>query len=63
VDCIAFRANSVDAINAWYKKCLALDAKDNGVPGPRSEYHLGYYAAFVVDLNGYRLEAVLHDYK
>lgn len=37
-------------------------ARDNGAPGPRPEYHPGYYAAFVIDPNGYRLEAVLHNY-
>lgn len=59
---IAFHAPTVDAIHAWYQKCLELGAIDNGAPGPRPEYHPGYYAAFVIDSNGYRLEAVLHDY-
>lgn len=60
---VAFAAPNVASIDAWYKKCLALGATDNGAPGPRPEYHPGYYAAFVIDLNGWRLEAVLHDYK
>jgi catechol 2,3-dioxygenase-like lactoylglutathione lyase family enzyme len=60
---IAFQVSSIKVINAWYQKCLEFGAKGNGAPGPRKEYHSGYYAAFVIDPNGYRLEAVLHDYK
>jgi len=60
---LAFIAPSAEAVNAWHAKCLELGAKDNGAPGPRKEYHPGYYGAFVVDLNGWRLEAVLHHHK
>jgi len=59
---VAFSAPSVDSINAWYQKCLELGGASNGAPGPRPEYHPGYYAAFIVDPNMYRLEAVLHHY-
>lgn len=59
---IAFLAKSVDEVNAWYKKCLEMGAKDNGAPGPRKEYHPGYYGAFVIDPDGYRLEACFHEY-
>ncbi len=31
--------------------------KDNGAPGLRADYGPGYYAAFVVDPDGYRIEA------
>lgn len=58
----AFVAPSVEAIHAWYEKCLALGAKDNGAPGPREIYHPGYYGAFVVDINGWKIEACLHHY-
>jgi hypothetical protein len=34
---------------------------DEGPPGIRENYHPGYYAAFVRDPDGYRLEAVLHE--
>ncbi len=33
---------------------------DEGAPGIRASYDPGYYAAFVRDLDGYRLEAVVH---
>jgi len=60
---IAFLAPNVESIKNWYQKCLELGAKDNGTPGSRPEYHPGYYAAFVTDPNGWRLEAVLHNYQ
>jgi catechol 2,3-dioxygenase-like lactoylglutathione lyase family enzyme len=59
----AFKASSVEVINSWYDKCIQLGGKCNGKPGPRPLYHPGYYAAYIVDPNGYRIEAVLHDYK
>jgi hypothetical protein len=32
-------------------------AKDNGEPGLRTDYGPHYYAAYIVDPDGYRLEA------
>lgn len=59
---IAFEAPSVEAVKTWYQTCLNLGGKDNGAPGPRAEYHPGYYGAFIIDPNGWRIEACLHDY-
>ena len=59
---IAFRAPSVAGVQAWHAKCLELGGADNGAPGPRPEYHPGYYGAFIIDPNGWRIEAALHDY-
>lgn len=59
---VAFTAPDVESIKAWHTKALELGGVDNGAPGPRSEYHPGYYAAFIIDPNGWRIEAVLHDY-
>lgn len=60
---LAFQAPSIEAIHAWYQKCLELGGKDNGAPGPRPEYHPGFYGAFIVDPNGWRIEATLHHYQ
>ncbi len=60
---IAFLAPTIQSIHEWYAKGLALGAQDNGAPGPRPEYHPGYYGAFLVDPNGWRIEACLHTYK
>jgi hypothetical protein len=60
---IAFIAHSVEEVNNWHKKCLALGGKNNGAPGPRPEYHKGYYGAFIIDPSGWRIEACIHNYK
>lgn len=58
---LAFRANSIEEIEAFYEAALAAGGTDNGAPGPR-DYHPGYYAAFVYDAEGNNVEAVLHDF-
>lgn len=40
---------------------MAQGAIDEGAPGLCPEYGEGYYAAFVRDPDGYRLEAVCHE--
>ena len=57
---VCFHAANRGAVDAFYKAALAAGARDNGAPGPRPQYHAAYYAAFVVDPNGHRLEAVCH---
>ncbi len=56
---IAFLANSKDEVDAFYAKALSLGARDDGAPGIRPEYDKGYYAAFVRDLDGHKIEAML----
>lgn len=56
---IAFLANSVDEVRAFHAKALSLGARDDGAPGPRPQYHGGYWAAFVRDLDGNKIEAML----
>ncbi|NUO54266.1 MAG: VOC family protein [Polyangiaceae bacterium] len=55
---IAFRAPSREAVDAFHKAAIEKGAIDEGAPGPRPHYGPTYYAAFVRDLDGYRLEAV-----
>jgi catechol 2,3-dioxygenase-like lactoylglutathione lyase family enzyme len=52
-----FKAASREAVDGFYKAALKAGGEDNGKPGIRAEYTPGYYAAFVVDPTGYRLEA------
>jgi catechol 2,3-dioxygenase-like lactoylglutathione lyase family enzyme len=59
----AFLAPNIAAIHDWYQKALELGGQDNGAPGVRPEYHPGYYGAFVVDPNGWRIEACFHGYQ
>jgi len=60
---IAFRANSKEAVDSFYKAALAAGGKDNGAPGPRPHYHANYYGAFVLDPDGNNIEAVFHEYE
>ncbi len=52
-----FQAKSRAAVDAFYAAALKEGGKDNGKPGLRSDYSPKYYAAFVVDPDGYRIEA------
>jgi catechol 2,3-dioxygenase-like lactoylglutathione lyase family enzyme len=57
---IAFRAPDRAAVDAFYTAAVAAGGSDNGPPGLRPQYHPAYYAAFVLDPDGHRIEAVCH---
>lgn len=52
-----FDAPTRKSVDAFHKAALATGGKDNGKPGLRTDYGDNYYAAFVIDPDGYRLEA------
>jgi len=54
---VAFIAPSQAAVDAFYRVALAVGGKDMGPPGLRTHYEPTYYAAFVTDLDGYKIEA------
>lgn len=56
---ISFLANSINEVDAFHAKALELGATDEGRPGYRPEYTPEYYAAFVRDLDGNKIEAML----
>ena len=56
---VSFLANSIEEVRAFHAKAIALGAKDEGAPGYRKEYSDDYYAAFVRDLDGNKIEAML----
>ncbi len=55
---VAVAAPSRASVIAFHAAALAAGGTDNGQPGLRPDYGLNYFAAFVVDPEGYRLEAV-----
>jgi catechol 2,3-dioxygenase-like lactoylglutathione lyase family enzyme len=55
---LAFDAPSRAAVDAFHAAAMAAGGRDAGAPGPRPHYSATYYAAFVIDLDGYKLEAV-----
>lgn len=55
---VCFRARSVAHVDAFYETALAHGATDDGAPSVRPEYDDRYYAAFVADADGNRIEVV-----
>jgi catechol 2,3-dioxygenase-like lactoylglutathione lyase family enzyme len=55
---ICLRAPSTQAVDAFYAAAIAAGAHSDGAPGMRHEYSPHYYAAFVRDWDGNRVEAV-----
>ena len=55
---ICFEAANRPAVAAFHAAALAHGGADNGPPGIRADYSADYYAAFAVDPDGYRIEAV-----
>jgi catechol 2,3-dioxygenase-like lactoylglutathione lyase family enzyme len=52
-----FAAPNADAVDAFYTAALRAGGHDNGTPGLRPIYGPDYYAAFIIDPDGYRIEA------
>lgn len=52
-----FVAKDRKSVDAFHAAALRNGGKDNGKPGVRSDYSPTYYAAFVIDPDGYRIEA------
>ena len=57
---LAFAAESHEAIHHFHAAAVANGGTDNGGPGPRPHYGPNYYAAFVIDPDGYHVEAVMN---
>ena len=55
---ICFRARSTDLVDAFYDAALAAGGTSDGAPGLRPQHGEGYYAAFIRDPDGNRIEAV-----
>ncbi|HET8726544.1 MAG TPA: VOC family protein [Alphaproteobacteria bacterium] len=57
---VCFRAPSREAVDAFHAAALAAGARDDGAPGFRPQYRPDYYAAFVFDPDGHKVEAVCY---
>ena len=58
---LAFCAKNKEEVDAFHVSDVLAGGKDNGSPGYRPQYHPGYYAAFILDPDGYNIEAVYHE--
>jgi len=54
---LAFDAPDRPAVDRFHAAALQAGGTDNGPPGLRPQYGPDYYAAFVIDPDGYHLEA------
>jgi catechol 2,3-dioxygenase-like lactoylglutathione lyase family enzyme len=54
---IGFAAKTKNAVHKFHETALARGGKDNGAPGGRPDYGPDYYGAFVIDLDGNKIEA------
>ena len=55
---ICLRARSTDAVDAFHAAALSAGGRSDGAPGVRPHDRVKYYAAFVIDPDGNRIEAV-----
>ncbi len=56
---VAFSAPSHEAVTAFYRAALEHGGRDNGGLGFHPEHGPDYFAAFVFDPDGHRIEAVI----
>ena len=52
-----FAAPDPAAVDSFHAAALRAGGHDNGAPGLRPVYGHDYYAAFIIDPDGYRIEA------
>jgi len=52
-----FNAPTRASVAEFHRAALGAGGRDNGKPGLRADYGDNYYAAFVIDPEGYRVEA------
>jgi len=55
---ICLRAKTAAEVDAFHAAALAAGGASDGAPGIRPHDRVKYYAAFVLDLDGNRIEAV-----
>jgi catechol 2,3-dioxygenase-like lactoylglutathione lyase family enzyme len=55
---ICLRARDKESVDRFFELALRLGGVSDGAPGPRPEYSPVYYAAFIRDPDGNKIEAV-----
>ena len=55
---VCLRARTAEAVEAFYEAATSAGGSDDGLPGMRPEYNERYYAAFIRDPDGNRIEVV-----
>jgi catechol 2,3-dioxygenase-like lactoylglutathione lyase family enzyme len=57
---LAFQAKDRATVERFHRAGLEAGGRDNGAPRERSNYHPGYFGAFLLDPDGNNIEAVHH---
>jgi catechol 2,3-dioxygenase-like lactoylglutathione lyase family enzyme len=55
---VGLRVRSIELVDAFHAAALAAGGSSDGAPGARPQHGHGYYAAFIRDPDGNRIEAV-----
>jgi catechol 2,3-dioxygenase-like lactoylglutathione lyase family enzyme len=55
---LSFQAESRAAVDAFHRTGLSCGGQDAGAPGPRPQYTQPFYGAFLLDPDGFKIEAV-----
>jgi len=55
---VALRVRTIELVDAFHAAALAAGGTSDGAPGLRPQHGEGYYAAFIRDPDGNRIEAV-----
>lgn len=55
---ISFQAQDLSSVDAFHAAALAEGGQDAGNPAERPQYTQPFYGAFVLDLDGFKIEAV-----
>lgn len=58
---VAFSASAREFVSEFHAAGIQMGGADEGAPGPCPDYGDGYFAAFLRDPDGYRIEAVIHE--
>ncbi|BCL76663.1 glyoxalase [Jeongeupia sp. HS-3] len=58
---LAFAAPDRESVARFHEEALGHGGQDNGPAGLRPHYGNDYYAAFVLDPDGYHVEAVINN--
>jgi len=55
---VSFQAPNRSSVDAFHQTALRCGGGDAGMPGLRPQYTMPFYGAFVLDLDGFKIEAV-----
>ncbi len=58
---ISFRAKDRAEVDAFHEVALRHGGTDSGAPGVRPHYTAGFYGCFVLDPDGFKIEAVVRE--